>query len=385
MNLALKVKKNLEQLEAYVEKSNYQGWDPFDALLSPYLQTLAFKQRKIAIFWLQLLKNCPLNLRRLLKIPPQVNSKALALFIKGYVIKYKIFNQKVDLEKAEKLASWLINLESERGGWGYPFPWANRSFFAAAGLPNIVATSFVGHALIDLWELTQKEIYLEKAYGASTFICHLPRTQNQDTFCFAYTPIDQTCIHNANLLGASLLARLGEKKSNPELKAIAYRALLFSLKRQKADGSWYYGEAKNQRWIDSFHQGYCLEALDIIRSYLGLYEEISRPYERGVNFYLKTFFLPNGLVKFTDKSLYPLDAHAQAHSIICLSSLPQLKEQRELRYKVMGSFLKHFWLEQGYFAYQRRRFYSIKIPYMRWVQAWAFLALLTFLAASEKK
>lgn len=385
MELILKVREVVEKLEAYLEKANYQGWDPFDALLSPYLRALSFHRRQIAIFWLQLLKNSPLNLRQFLRIKPQKNPKAIALLIKGYLIKFKIFNQSEAGEKAEKLASWLIGHTTELGGWGYPFPWANRSFFAPAGLPNIVVTSFAGHALLDLWEITQKEIYLAQAYQACNFILEkLPRTYDNNSFCFAYTPLDKTCIHNANLLGASLLARTGEKKQKEKLKESALQALLFSLKRQNADGSWFYGEAKNQRWIDSFHQGYCLEALATIGSIFNWPKEILRAYERGADFYLKTFILPSGLVKFTDRSLYPLDAHAQAHAIICFSQLPRLKEQIELRHRLASFFLDRFWLKKGYFAYQHYRLYSIKIPYFRWVQAWAFLALLSFLSASDK-
>jgi hypothetical protein len=384
IELRQKVEAITAQLENYLQKVQFKGYDPHDGLLSPLLFRLSLKKKFLAIFWLQLIKNLPFNLRPLLGISPQVNPKALALFLRGFLIKYKLTLATKDLETAEALGQWLLASSSsinDNCGWGYPFPWANRSFFAPARLPNIVVTSFAGQALLDLYETTGKEFWLEKAYLACQFLLKkLHRTFDKNSFCFSYTPIDQTCIHNANLLGAALLARMSQFKKESDLKEKARQALLYSLKRQQPDGFWYYGEAANQRWVDSFHQGYCLEALAEIASHLG-WEEIQNYYERGINFYRYAFILPDGRIKFGDKKIYPLDAHAAAEAIICFSRLPGLKEEKGIRNKIVESFLRHFWLQEGYFAYQRRALYSIKIPYLRWVQAWAFLALQTFLAA----
>lgn len=385
--LVRQVKDVAGKLENYLEKVHFKGYDPHDGLLSPFLFRLSLKKRVLAAGWLQLIKNLPFNLRPLLGIVPQVNPKALALLLRGFLIKYKLNLTREDFEMAEKLGQWLLRSVScinDSYGWGYPFPWANRSFFAPAWLPNIVVTSFAGQALLDLYEATGNELWLERAYLACQFLLKkLQRTFDGNTFCFSYTPIDQTCIHNANLLGASFLVRTSQFKKESELNEKARQALFFSLKRQQPDGSWYYGEAPNQRWKDSFHQGYCLEALAEIAAYLG-WKGIWPYYEKGVNFYRHAFILPDGRVKFADKKIYPLDAHAAAQAIICFSRLPGLKEEKEIGNKIMESFLKYFWLERGYFAYQRRPLYSIKIPYLRWVQAWAFLALMTFLAARSE-
>lgn len=36
---------------------------------------------------------------------------------------------------------------------------------------------------------------------------------------------------------------------------------------------------------------------------------------------------------------------------------------------------------QGYFYFRKMRYYTNRIPYMRWSQAWAFLALTQYLSA----
>ena len=40
---------------------------------------------------------------------------------------------------------------------------------------------------------------------------------------------------------------------------------------------------------------------------------------------------------------------------------------------------------KGYFYYQKSRLLTNKIPYMRWVQAWMYLALTHFLAAEPQR
>ena len=81
------------------------------------------------------------------------------------------------------------------------------------------------------------------------------------TNCFSYTPIDHTAVHNANLLGASLLIRLYKITGEEKLRRAALASLAYSMKYQHDDGSWYYAETAMQSWIDSFHTGFNLEAV----------------------------------------------------------------------------------------------------------------------------
>ena len=64
----------------------------------------------------------------------------------------------------------------------------------------------------------------------------------------------------------------------------------YSLARQAEDGSWPYGEAANQQWIDSFHTGYNLLSL-AQATRLTEREDFREGLRRGLRFFrLKTGF-----------------------------------------------------------------------------------------------
>ena len=71
----------------------------------------------------------------------------------------------------------------------------------------------------------------------------------------------RTQVHNANLLGAALLARLYGATGEERYREPALRVARCATRYQHPDGSWYYGEAPSQRWIHNFHTGYNLCAL----------------------------------------------------------------------------------------------------------------------------
>ncbi|MFH1862327.1 MAG: hypothetical protein ABH878_05890, partial [bacterium] len=46
--------------------------------------------------------------------------------------------------------------------------------------------------------------------------------------------------------------------------------------------------------------------------------------------------------------------------------------------------IRNFQHDSGYFYFQKRRYWWNRIPYIRWVQAWMFLALNRLIAAHKK-
>ena len=71
-------------LMAYVEDADYAGYDPYDALNSPILQILSVRSKWLRVLFTQLFRRCPINLRPLLLIKKEHNSKGLGLFLEGY-------------------------------------------------------------------------------------------------------------------------------------------------------------------------------------------------------------------------------------------------------------------------------------------------------------
>ena len=142
--------------------------------------------------------------------------------------------------------------------------------------------------------------------------------------------------------------------------------------QQRPDGSWHYADTSVQRWIDSFHTGFNLQA---VRWFLqaGYGREHEAAYRRGVRYYADTFFLADGAPKYFHDRLYPIDIHAPAQAIAFFASMGS--EHRELTDRVLDWMLRHLYDGQGRFYFQKHRWFTNRVCYMRWCQAWAFHAL----------
>ena len=372
------VRKIALKLLAWAESRSFEGYDPYDALNSPLagVLTLGTKPGRIALT--QFLRRSPVNFRPALLIKPGANPKALALFLEGCVALG-------ELETARTLADRTLACRSEGysgAGWGYNFPWQNRFQLLPRFTPTIVNTAFAGFALLDFYEASGDERSLDAALSAAAFMLgDLNRLDDgDDSFCFSYTPLDRNFVHNANLLGASLLARIATRYGRPELLDPALCALRYSVRRQHEDGSWFYAERREQNWVDSFHTGFILEAIRRVLA-LGLVPEFREGYEKGVQFYADAFFLEDGTPKYYADRLYLVDIHAPAQAISFFASEPGREELAE---RVLNWTLSNM-LDPatGAFYYRKKGKRVVKTPYMRWSEAWGFRALVKFAIARE--
>ena len=207
----------------------------------------------------QALKRSPVNIRPLLSIPKTRNPKAMSLFLAAAL-------RMSDLERSvrDRLVHDLVDLlvatrspGSRQWCWGYSFPWQTRTLVVPRGAPNLVCTTFVATALLDAYDLTGDTRCLTMAASAAKYILdELYWTDGDVVAGFAYPmPSIRVNIHNANLLGAALLCRVSRLTGDRRFLEPALRVARYSASRQRADGSWTYGEAKTQQWIDNFHTG----------------------------------------------------------------------------------------------------------------------------------
>jgi len=379
------VAKVTGRLLDYVESGNYAGYDPYDALNSPLLRALSAKSKGLRMALTQFMRRCPVNLRPLLGVNKGHNPKAIGLFLWGYCRLFKIHGRQEDLERIRYLLDLLEALKSRDcsgNAWGYNFDWQSRTFFRPKGVPTVVNTSFIGHALLDCYDYTGMQRALDMAVSITKFILtDLHRTQEGDTFCFSYTPVDTEVVHNVNLLGSSILTRLSGYGHDSACTDAALSSLAYSMRHQNEDGSWYYGENPSQRWIDSFHTGFNLLAIRYILD-AGLAPEYRAAYRRGVEYYARTFFLNDGTPKYYHDKVYPIDIHAPAQAICFFSR--EGEGYRDLTDRIMNWMLENMYSGRGYFYFRKGRFSTNRIPYMRWSQAWAFLALTAYLLAQEE-
>lgn len=84
-----------------------------------------------------------------------------------------------------------------------------------------------------------------------------------------------------------------------------------SMMEQKPNGSWFYGGNSHRQFIDSFHTGYCIEALNEVSYHLsmpGLDDAISK----AKIYYREAFIEEGGLVKYYDNTTFPIDIYCFA-------------------------------------------------------------------------
>ena len=371
------------RLADWCEKRDFAGADPYDALNSPLMPVLTLGCRYGRIFWTQVLRRCPWNLRPLLLVPPGRNPKSLGLFLESYARLAQLEPENPGwLEGIRKLLAWqqeTISRGYHGNCWGYHFPWQSRVAFVPRGVPTIVNTAFVGHALLDIYEAFHLDQALEMVASAPDFILQdLHQKHEGDTCCFSYTPMDENYVHNANMLGASLLARLALVAKRPELLDPAMSSMLYSMRHQHDDGSWAYAETAKQSWIDSFHTGFNLEALRwFIR--LNLADETWKSqYRLGKSFYREHFFLDDYTPKYYHDRAYCVDAHAPAEAIYFFSG--EGTEERAFAGHIVEWFAANMYdAKEGVFFYRKQGSRISRIPYMRWVEAWALRGLTEFL------
>jgi len=390
MNLSnnKKINKSFFLLKQYCESENFKGWDPYDGLNSKVFKALKMdKVGLLRLVWIQFFKRSPINFRKLMLVEKDYNPKGLGLFLTAYCNLYKVDPSPRYLEKIIFLANKLIELKSDGYSgacWGYNFDWQSRVFFLPKSTPTVVATSFISYALMDAYDITQNEKYLETAISSCDFILNdLHRTKMNDGFIFSYSPYDDSCIYNASLLGSRLLARVYSYTKNYDFIKLSKKSIQACVNAQRTDGAWTYGSKKIQNWVDSFHTGYNLECIAEYQKYSGdlCYE---KNIELGLSYYIENFFLDDGTPKYFDSKTYPIDIHSPAQFIVTIYKLDKVDKYHNLIEKVLNWTINNMQNEKsGYFKYQLKPSYSSAIPYMRWAEAWMFYSFSFYFLAKK--
>ena len=382
------VRSAARQLLAYCHAENWAGYDPYDALNSRLLTTLPIGHSKFPqLIVTQVLKRSPINFRSLLRVPKTQNPKAIALFLSAVLKAPELCTSETG-DLIARLTDILVALRSEESSyycWGYSFPWQSRVTAVARGAPNLVCTTFAAGALLDVYEQRNELRCLSMAVSAAEYVLNeLFWSDGDSVASFSYpSPAIQNRVHNANFLAAALLCRVYKHTCDTRFIGPALRAARYSASMQRADGSWPYGEASSQRWVDNFHTGYNLCALDSIGEY-GNTAEFESCIRKGVEFYRSHFFREDGAPRYFHNRTYPVDIHCVAQSIITLLRFRDLDTgNAPLANAVLRWALDHMWDDRGFFYYQVLPFCTIRTPYMRWAQAWMLLALSTYLRELE--
>ena len=371
-----------DQLLAWCRENDFAGHDPFDGLNSRIFQSTPLaNSRNARLLWTQLLKRSPADLRGVALVPRERNAKGIALFALAQLATYRREKTEAAAQQVKNLLSILLSMKEggcSGAAWGYNFDWQSRNFFAPRGTPTVVPTAFAARALLEAAREFPNEEYLNVARSVCDFILRdLPRTVETETeLCFSYAPNTSTRIFNASLLAAEVLASVGKITNDATLCATAERAARYVINQQQPDGSWTYGTEPAQSWIDNFHTAYNLFSLKRITDACKLGEEFQQSLERGYRYWTETFFLADGWPKYYHDDLYPVDTHAAASAIVTLLECPDPDNRSTTMARSIASWtIQNLRDKRGFFYYQRRRFYTVRKPYMRWTQAWMLYAL----------
>jgi hypothetical protein len=382
----MNINSYLKNLKSYIETEDYAGYDPYDALNSPLLKILSAKSKWLRIAFIQTLRILPINLRSLLRVAKGHNPKAIGLFLGGNAKLYSLEKENQHLDRIHYLLELLKKIKSKDCSgncWGYNFDWQNKVMYVPKYTPTIVNSAFIGHALLDTYSLCNIDSALDMAVSIKDFILNdLNRHYEGDRLCFSYTPLDHNFVHNANLLGASLLIRLHQYCEDKLLEEVGLASLSYSLSHQRSDGAWSYAQTELQKWVDSFHTGFNLQALQYFITE-GYDSHCQKQYETGLEYYAEHFFLADGTPKYYDNKVFPIDIHCPCQAIVVLSN--NLAGHFDLAKKILQWMLRNMFDSKGYFYFRKNRFITNRIPYMRWSQAWAFHALTSYCYNLAKK
>ena len=373
--------ESLDKLRKYCEAEEFKGHDPYDGLNSRFFQAIPFlsKSKFFRLAWIQFFKRSPFNLRGVAGIKKDYNPKGLGLFLAGYCNLYEMQPTKEYKGRISFLTEKILELTSKGYSgacWGYNFDWQARAFFQPKNTPTVVASTFIGNALLDAYEITGDKNLLRTARSVCDFILKdLNRTyDDKGNFAFSYSPMDSSVVFNASLLGSRMLSRVYSITKEEELLNAAKRSVVFCCNHQKMDGSWAYGTLSFHQWIDNFHTGYNLECITDYMKFSGD-DSYTDNINRGFDYYINTFFTKEGIPKYYNTSIYPIDIHAPAQMVVTLAKLGKFNEHKVMMDNVLRWTIANMQSSRGFFYYQVNKYFSSKISYIRWAQSWMFYAL----------
>jgi len=386
MTTAEKIRNALNRLEQWAEQNNWEGYDTFDGLSSPYARFVTWNNPFLKRVWQQGVRRFPLNLRPLLRIKPAPSSKGMGFFAQGYVRLFQSYGKADHLKKMHSCLDWLLLNRSpgfQGNSWGNHFDYESRAGRIPPGTPTVVWTSLIGQAFLDAYEAIGEKRYLEVARNSAEFIINeLGWIQTERDLCLSYIPLPggkpirgEYGVHNANMLGAGLLARVNVHAPKERYAEMAKEAVKFTMRAQLDNGAWYYGVVPKFHWVDSFHTGYVLESLDC---YIRCSQDrtFQKELEKGYRFFVETFFSPNGTPRYYDYKTRPLDIQCASQGIQTLVNLRELHPRSiEIAVKVAHWTIANMQDEKGYFYYRKYPFITNKTPTLHWGQATMFAAL----------
>jgi hypothetical protein len=371
---------SLQLLDSWLVKHEYRSYDPFDGLLS-YLRPLTFHRRFPQQVLQQFVRRNPFNVRPLLGIQPHQSTKGMGFLMAGYAQLHALTGEATYRTKADFCLQWLTDHTSEgyHGAcWGNAFDYISRGSDIPKGAPTIVWSGLIGHHLITSYRILNDERYLALARRVAEFVVNdIPRVSTPRGLCLSYVTDAELPVHNANLLGARLLAEVYRETGEQDLLTLAGQAAEYSAGCQLPEGSWYYGEDPMYHWIDNWHTAYNLDALLGYQTSTGD-TRFDPAIRKGFAFYEQHFFRPDGAPKYYWNRDYKYDIQSSSQGIDTLTLFGATYARPDLydvAVRVARWTIRNMQDSEGFFYLWKNRWFTNTTPTIHWGAATMFHAL----------
>jgi rhamnogalacturonyl hydrolase YesR len=371
------VQRSIQGVVRWVEEHNYRAYDPGDGDLS-FLRYFTFNVPFLRRILTAAVLRMPFHVRPWIGIRPHTSTKGMGYMGWGYVKMYALTGAENYRNRAESCFDWLMKNPSpgyEQYCWGNHFSFSTRAGTIPKHTPTIVWSSLIGLAFVEAYEVLANPKYLEVAASVGEWVKRLPREQTSRGTCLSYVPFKQSSIHNSNMLGAALLARVAVHTNDHQALALAKEAMTYSCARQNADGAWFYGESPKYHWIDNFHTGY---NLDCLKRYTesSVDGEFDQNLRLGLQYFNLHFFEGDGRPKYYHDKVGPTDIQCAAQAIDTLAFFSDVDpESLELATKVAQWTINNMQAQDGHFYYRDLGWKKVKTPMLHWGQGTMFKAL----------
>lgn len=220
-----------ERLAQRLSSTALTGFDPLEGLISPAAAHLprGLPQQ----VWLRALSLTGRTGLVATRVPQLRMVKTLALVVLAQrILESPYFD-------TPALSREIQNSRNSDGGWGYEFDAQFRWGRYSAGASNAVVTAFVVEGAASGSGVPDRPLTR-----------YLFRDLRDPRGFFRYYAGSPVLIHNANVLTCRAAARVGVA---PE---IVVTALEHSIRARNPAGLWEYGDGRDLRWADTYHNAY---------------------------------------------------------------------------------------------------------------------------------
>ncbi|MBU0474996.1 MAG: hypothetical protein KKF62_12650 [Bacteroidetes bacterium] len=403
-----KCNEKILQIDNWLYYNGIEGWDPYDVwdgkLGSWMLGRKSFSAKLLGFIVTKLELMYPLIIRKVFFLKQKINPKGIGLFANSYKL---LENLGDNFDLSLKNTSmpfylWLNeNAINEFGGmgWGYPFNWNTKAYIPKL-TPTVVNTVIIGDAFWLEYKTNNDDSALNICKNICKFIeTGLNKTKdNSGNICFSYTPLDQMQVHNANLMAADFLIRIGTEIENIRWIELAKSAVNFSISQIKNDGTLnYWSDTQSGSYLqqDTYHSGFEIRSLISINKILRN-DEIKLVIEKYFDTWLKDFFSANWQPAFQRSDFSIIEVHSCAEAILCLIkafeiNLIDLAKLKEITNAILDCAIDKLWVtdnnKSGYFAWEAykksKKWIKVDIPLIRWGQGWMLYALVELINILE--